>query len=145
MLLSYIYSMKIDTPFDKMFASLETWPEDLIVVVPDDANVVLTVSGEFIRSLRITMEYMFSSLTEEETLVFFSKAQKAFEGVPQAEITDRDKALWSIYVLMLTIAEQARLQNVVKAFNKNTYTGASDNKPLTDDELKERTKTPTED
>jgi hypothetical protein len=137
--------MIVDTPFDKMFASLETWPEDLIVVIPDDANVALTVSGEFIRSLRITMEYMFSSLSEAELLTFFSKAEKAFEGVPQAEITDRDKALWSIYVLMLTIAESARAQDLVKAFNKHTYTGAPDDKPLTDEELKQRTKTPTED
>jgi len=145
MLLSYIYNMIVDTPFDKMFASLETWPEDLIVAIPDDSNVTVTMSGEFIRSLRITMEYMFSKLTEQETLAFFSKAEKAFEGVPQDEITERDKALWSIYVLMLTVAESARKQNVTKAFTKATYTGSPDDKPLTDEELKERTKTSTED
>ena len=88
---------------------------------------------------------MFSSLSQAETLLFMQKAEKAFEGVPQDEITDRDKSLWSLYVLMLTVAESARKQNVVKAFNKATYTGVPTDKPLTDEELKQRTKTPTED
>jgi len=132
--------MIVDTPFDKMFASLETWPEDLIVAIPDSAEVHLSMSGEFIRSLRITMEYMFSKLTEAEILEFFTKAGKAFKDVPQEEITERDKALWSIYVLMLTIAESARKQNVTKAFTKATYTGSPNDKPLSDEELEKRTK-----
>lgn len=132
--------MIVDTPFDKMFASLEAWPEDLIVAIPDSAEVNLSMSGEFIRSLRITMEYMFSKLTEAEILEFFTKAGKAFKDVPQEEITERDKALWSIYVLMLTIAESARKQNVTKAFTKATYTGSPNDKPLSDEELEKRTK-----
>jgi hypothetical protein len=132
--------MIADTAFDKLFSSLETWPEDLIVAIPDDAHVSVTVSGEFIRSLRITMEHMFSSLNERETIVFFAKAEKAFVGVPQNEITEKDKALWTIYVLMLTIAENARLQDVTKAFTKATYTGSPDDKPLSDEELEKRTK-----
>lgn len=140
MLLSYIYSMIVDTPFDKMFASLETWPEDLIVAIPDSASVQLNISGEFIRSLRITMEYMFSKLTETEMLEFFTKAGVAFKDVPADTITERDKALWSVYVLMLTIAEEARKQNVTKAFTKANYTGSSNDKPLSDEELEKRTK-----
>ena len=92
--------MIVDTPFDKMFASLETLPEDLIVIIPDDANVNITMSGEFIRSLRITMEYMFSSLSEAELIVFMQKAGKAFEGVPQDEITDRQEYLRISLLLM---------------------------------------------
>lgn len=132
--------MIVDTPFDKMFASLEAWPEDLIVAIPDSAEVHLSMSGEFIRSLRITMEYMFSKLTEAEIMEFFTKAGKAFKDVPQEEITERDKALWSIYVLMLTVAENARKQNVTKAFTKATYTGNPNDKPLSDEELEKRTK-----
>lgn len=132
--------MIVDTPFDKMFASLEAWPEDLIVAIPDSAEVHLSMSGEFIRSLRITMEYMFSKLTEAEILEFFTKAGKAFKDVPQEEITERDKALWSIYVLMLTVAENARKQNVTKAFTKATYTGSPNDKHLSDEELEKRTK-----
>lgn len=132
--------MIVETPFDKMFASLEAWPEDLIVAIPDSANVNITMSGEFIRSLRITMEYMFSKLNEAETMEFFTKAGKAFKDVPQEDITERDKSLWTIYVLMLTVAESARKQDATKAFTKATYTGTPNDTPLSDAELEKRTK-----
>ena len=83
---------------------------------------------------------MFSKLDEAETMEFFTKAGKAFKDVPQEDITERDKSLWTIYVLMLTVAESARKQDATKAFTKATYTGTPNDTPLSDAELEKRTK-----
>ena len=84
--------------------------KDKTFYVPNEAMVSVPVSGMFKTALQDTLNYVFSTMKQEDLIKTMIRIQTGFKNVKSEEIKSGDMAVWTILNLITEINFQAQEQ-----------------------------------
>jgi len=86
--------------------------------IPNEAIINVPISGSFRYAIEEALHYIMSSMTSDEIIIVMYSIKTNFQKTKDGEVTNRDRAIWTLMSLLSEINYQAADQNLTRYTDK---------------------------